>query len=312
MNNLKKVGLTALATSLIASTASYAGEMSVSGSASLNYSGISNKSDTNPFSMGNSLNFTGGGDLDNGMSVSVKYEIDGGYTPYDDYSLTLDTNGMGALTFSGQSVNAGGIAKVNDIVPNAYTPVYESTDADDNGLGTSTQSSTTGMFGYTYSDGGLMLSVGYQPNPAAAADPETSYAVSYDGLMDGLTLVAGFLDDGNYSENTTIGAKYTVGAITAAYQKTDIELDAVGGNDEEGKHYGVSFAVNENLTIAAGRQETEFKAANTVAEENTGWSASYTMGSMTIGAAFNKVENAAGSGSAKDIEATILNVAFAF
>ena len=310
MNNLKKVGLTALATSMIASSAAYAGEMSVSGSASLKYVGLSTNSDVNPFSMGDSINFVGGGDLDNGMSVQVTYELDGGN--FDDYKLVLDTNGMGALTFSGASVNAGGITKVNDIVPTAYTAVYEDTDADDNGLATSTQTSTAGMFGYTYSDGGLMLSVGYQPNPEAAAEAETSYAVSYDGLMDGLTLVAGMLDDGNVSENTTFGVKYTMGAITAAYQITDITLDASGGNDEEGTHYGISFAVNENLTIAAGRQETSFSAANTVDEENTGWSASYTMGSMSFGAAMNKTENAAGSEAAKDIEATILNVAFAF
>ena len=312
MNNLKKVGLTALATSMIASSAAYAGEMSVSGAASMTYTGLSSNSDVNPFTMGNSLNFTGGGDLDNGMSVSVNYEIDGGFTPYDDYSLTLDTNGMGALTFSGSSVNAGGIVKVNNIVPNAYTPVFEDTDTDDNGLATSTQGTKNGMFGYTYSDGGLMLSVGYQPNPAEAAEAETSYAVSYDGLMDGLTVVAGFLDDGNSSENLTYGIKYTMGAITAAYQRTDITLDTAGGNDEEGLHYGVSFAVNENLSVAAGRQETSFAAANTVDEENTGWSASYTMGSMSIGAAMNKVENAAGSETAVDHEVTLINVAFAF
>jgi len=286
--------------------------MSVSGSASLKYTGLSSNADVNPFSMGNSLNFTGGGDLDNGMSVSVKYEIDGGYTPFDDYSLTLDTNGMGALTFSGQSVYAGGISKVNNIVPNAYTPVFEDTDGDDNGIATSTISSTTGMFGYTYSDGGLMLSVGHQPNPAAAAEAETSYAVSYDGLMDGLTVVAGFMDDGNVAETITYGVKYTVGAITAAYQRTDIELDAANGNDEEGIHYGLSFAVNENLSLAAGRQETSFTSANTVDEENTGYSASYTMGSMSIGAAMNKVENAAGSDTAVDHEVTLINVAFAF
>jgi outer membrane protein OmpU len=310
MNNLKKVGLTALATSMIASSAAYAGEMSVSGSASLKYTGLSTNSDVNPFSMGDSINFVGGGDLDNGMSVQVTYELDGGN--FDDYKLVLDTNGMGALTFSGASVNAGGITKVNDIVPTAYTPVYEDTDGDDNGLATSTQTSTTGMFGYTYSDGGLMLSVGYQPNPAVAAEAETSYAVSYDGLMDGLTLVAGMLDDGNVSENTTFGVKYTMGSITAAYQRSDITFDAQGSADEEGTHYGVSFAVNENLSVSAGRQETSFDSANTVDEENTGWSASYTMGSMAISAAMNKVENAAGSETAKDHEVTLINVAFAF
>ena len=40
MNNLKKVGLTALATTLVTS-ASVAGELSVSGSAALSYTGLS-------------------------------------------------------------------------------------------------------------------------------------------------------------------------------------------------------------------------------------------------------------------------------
>ena len=48
MNKLTKVGLTALATSLV-SSASFAGELSVSGSAALSYSGVSSKSGTNPW-----------------------------------------------------------------------------------------------------------------------------------------------------------------------------------------------------------------------------------------------------------------------
>ena len=41
MNKLHKVGLTALATSLVASSA-YAGDLSVSGGASISYTGLSN------------------------------------------------------------------------------------------------------------------------------------------------------------------------------------------------------------------------------------------------------------------------------
>ena len=44
MNNLKKVGLTALATTLVTS-ASVAGELSVSGCAALSYTGLSTNSD---------------------------------------------------------------------------------------------------------------------------------------------------------------------------------------------------------------------------------------------------------------------------
>ena len=88
MNKLTKVGLTALATSLV-STASIAGELSVSGSAALTYTGLDSATDTNPWVMADSVKFSGSGDLDNGMTVSVYYEIDRGYSDaYDDYNLT--------------------------------------------------------------------------------------------------------------------------------------------------------------------------------------------------------------------------------
>jgi outer membrane protein OmpU len=122
MNKLTKVGLTALATSLVAS-ASYAGELSVSGGASLTYTGLDSNSDTNPWVMGDSVKFNGSGDLDNGMTVSVYYELDGG--TYDDYNLKLGMGDMGTLSFSGASSSGSGVDSVKDIVPKAYTPVYE-------------------------------------------------------------------------------------------------------------------------------------------------------------------------------------------
>ena len=167
MNKLKKVGLTALATTLV-STASYAGELSASGSATLNYSGLNTSSESNPWTMGNSVTFSGGGDLDNGMTVNVSYELDGNIM--DDYSMTLGLpEGMGSVSFSGASVNVGGVDKVKDIVPTAYTAVYENTNTVDNGLATTSGRSTTGMWGYNYSAGGLMLSLGYTAKNSTAA-----------------------------------------------------------------------------------------------------------------------------------------------
>ena len=51
--------------------------------------------------MGDSIKFNGGGDLDNGMTVSVYYELDGG--TYDDYNLKLGMGDAGTLSFSGAS-----------------------------------------------------------------------------------------------------------------------------------------------------------------------------------------------------------------
>ena len=145
MNKLTKVGLTALATTLV-SSASFAGEMSVSGSAALSYTGLNTNSDVNPWAMGDSVKFNGGGDLDNGMTVSVYYELDGG--TYDDYNLKLGMGDAGTLSFSGASSSGSGVDKLKDIVPNAYSAVYEATDGTDSGLIDASGNNQTGQWGY--------------------------------------------------------------------------------------------------------------------------------------------------------------------
>jgi outer membrane protein OmpU len=308
MNKLKKVGLTALATTLVASSA-YAGELSVSGSASLNYSGLSTNSDTNPYTMGDSVKFNGSGDLDNGMSVSVYYELDGGN--FDDMSLSLGLgDGMGTLGFSGTSTSPGGVDSVKDIVPTAYTPVYENTNAVDNGLATTSGRNQTGMWGYKNSMGDLDISLGYNTkNSTAGMDGETSLGLTYNA-MDGLTIVAGRMDDDGVAENDTYGIKYAMGSVTAAYQRTEVNYDATGTNDQSAAHYGVSFAVNENLSLSLGRQVVDIDTA-VDDETNTGFNASYTMGSITIAGGMNDVASAGGA-SGSDAEVSMLNVSFAF
>ena len=311
MNKVTKVGLTALATSLVA-TASYAGELSVSGSASLTYTGLDSNSDTNPWAMGDSVKFNGSGDLDNGMTVSVYYELDGG--TYDDYNLKLGMGDMGTLSFSGASSSGSGVDSMKDIVPKAYTPVYEAADevggAADNGLLDTSGNTQTGQWGYDVTAAGFDLSVSYNPKPAAAAAAETGYSVSYSGLMDGLTLVYGVFDDGDIAENDTFGVKYTMGNMTAAIQETNVDYEATGSTDQDATHMGISLAINDDLTISAGRQEVEFDGVGED-EVNTGLQASYTMGSISFSAAINSVESAGGTAN-KDAEASIFVASFAF
>ena len=314
MNKLTKVGLTALATSLV-STASFAGELSVSGSAALTYTGLDSASDSNPWVMADSIKFNGGGDLDNGMTVSVYYEIDRGYTDaYDDYNLKLGMGDMGTLSFSGASSSGSGVDSAKDIIPNAYTPVYELANevggAADNGLLDSSANTQTGQWGYDVSASGFDLSVSYNPKPGAAAEAETGYSIKYEGLMDGLMLMYGAFDDGDTAENQTYGAKYTMGAVTGAIQATDVDFEATTSTDQDATHYGISVAINEELTVSAGRQEVEFDG---VADDevNTGIQASYTMGSISLSTAINSVESAGGTAN-KDAEASIFVASFAF
>ena len=315
MNKLTKVGLTALATSLVA-TASYAGEMSVSGSASLTYTGLDTNANTNPWGMGDSIKFSGGGDLDNGMTVSVYYEMDGAgsHKTYDDYNLKLGMGDMGTLSFSGDSSSSSGVDSVKDIVPKAYTPVYEAANeaggAADNGLLDTSGNTQTGQWGYDVSAMGFDFSVSYNSVPGTSAEAETGYSVSYSGLMDGLTLVYGMFDDGDIAENDTIGVKYSMGNMTAALQSTNVDYEATGSTDQDATHMGISIAVNDDLTVSAGRQEVEFDGG-TEDEVNTGIQASYTMGSISFSTAINSVESAGGTAN-KDAEASIFVASFAF
>ena len=79
MNNFKKIGVSALAGSLMAVTAN-AGEMTVAGTAKIAVEHINGGAANagKSFSMGNQLTFSGSGELDNGMNVSLSSIIDQG------------------------------------------------------------------------------------------------------------------------------------------------------------------------------------------------------------------------------------------
>ena len=91
MNNLKKIGVSALAGSLVAFAAN-AGELSVSGSANLTYTAedldeANSNSTGNPFGSASDLSFNGSGDV-NGMTVSFFAAIDAGGGAYASNSFS--------------------------------------------------------------------------------------------------------------------------------------------------------------------------------------------------------------------------------
>ena len=72
MTNVKKLGLTALAGSLVA-TSAYAGALDVTGTAKVTYASLDEKEVTgNPYSMSQGIGFAGSGDLDVG-TISYTY-----------------------------------------------------------------------------------------------------------------------------------------------------------------------------------------------------------------------------------------------
>ena len=319
MNKLTKVGFTALTTTLVASSA-YAADLSVTGSASIAYSGLDNTNNTSPYSMGDSINFVGSGELDNGMTVTFSYELDNGAT--DDMGITIGlADGMGTVKFSGNSVRAGGAGTIQDIIPNANTPVYENTNAVDNGLVVSTSGENqAGMWGYANSIAGIDYSIGFNPtNSTTTANlnqgSETSIGLSYNTPLEGLRVVAGFMTDSKISDNSTYGVSYSYGPVVVAYQTTEVDYDSAAATalskaDQDATHMGISVAINENLTISGGIQEVDI-TGSTLNEENSGVALSYTMGSITLSAQRNKLENGSGT-AANDVSVNMVGLSFAF
>ena len=320
MNNFKKIGLSALAGSLVAFSA-HAGELSVSGSASLTMS----DSDTNgtavsgnQFSMGDSVTFSGSGEMDNGMTISVSFEYDGDAagtaSTWDSHSMTLDTNGMGTITFAGHG-GSSAMSAIDDVTPNAYEESWDAVTGADTGTRVGGTAGDN-MFTYTSpSFSGATITMAYLNASDAVTDVSYSdFAIAYSPeMVDGLTVGYGQGDTeettGTEIEHTAMYVKYTYGSVTVGYQENEAD-GAAAADDIDFEAFGISYAVSDNLTIAYNQSESK-KGSDADVQEASGISASFTSGGMTIAGVMNDVDNVAFD-AANDTEGYELNLSFAF
>jgi outer membrane protein OmpU len=293
--------------------------MSVSGAASISFDDTNRgKGDRgNGFYMGDSLKFNASGDTDGGIGVAVYYEIDAG--ALDDHNLKL-TGDFGSLTFDGHG-GSSAMGAVDDKTPNAYEEAWDIIDTD----GTGTAGSPTvingsgggdGMWIYNSPNmGGAVLTVAYRNHVAAASESMTDFAiaVSPEG-MDGLTL--GIASSNNTiganvdSDETTMYATYATGGFTLGVQASDLD-HTTATSDQESIAYGVTYAVNDDMSIGYSYHELETELTTDGDQKSTGISASYTMGGMTLAGASNEVENMGGAITA-DHEGYEFTLSFAF
>ena len=319
MNNFKKIGLSALAGSLVAFSA-HAGELSVSGGASLTMSDSDTEGTAirgNQFSMGDSITFSGSGEMDNGMTISVSYELDGDAADagnqLDSHSMTLDTNGMGTITFAGHG-GSSAMSAIDDTTPNAYEESWDAVAGADTGTLVG-GSSGNNMFTYTSpSFSGATITMAYLNASDAVTDVSYSdFAIAYSPeLVDGLTVGYGQGDTevttGTEIEHTAMYVKYTYGSVTVGYQENEAD-GAAASDDIDFEAFGISYAVSDNLTIAYNQSESVVGTTGT--QEASGISASFTSGGMTIAGVMNDVDNVAFD-AANDTEGYELNLSFAF
>ena len=302
MNKLAKIGLTALAGSLVA-TSAFAGAMSVSGSAKVSYVGGKGDSAANPASNSKGISFSGSGELDNGFTVSTGYTMTN--AAFSSTYVSLDMGDSGTLHFMNGTSKAG-IQKYQDMMPTAGEQVWDDVDTDDNGV---VGTGNANAFGYEVSAMGLTLSASMGKE---AQGTDTSLVLVANDLMDGLSVGYGFGSNSvsatQEDDHTTVYATYTMGMATVGFQRSKIDKPSA---DEERDAAAISLAINENMSVSYGVSTVDFETASLSDEESSGVSASYTMGGITIGAVFNNTDTVAGS-AGTDKEFKEISVAFAF
>ena len=301
MNNITKIGLTALAGSLVA-TSAFAGAMSVSGSAKVTYQS-KNASAVNPYSNSKGISFSGSGELDNGFSVSTGYTMTN--AAFSSSYVSLDMGDSGTLHFMNGTSKAG-IQKYQDKMPTAGEQVWDDVDTDDNGV---VGPGNANAFGYEVSAMGLTVSASWAKE---AQGTDTSMVFVADDLMEGLQVGYGVgtntASQTVENDHSTAWATYTSGMATVGIQTSSIDKASA---DEDRLHAAISLAINENMSVSFGQSTVEFETAGTSDEESSGVSASYTMGGMTFAAVMNQTDSVAGT-SGTDKEFKEISVAFAF
>ena len=327
MNNLKKIGLTALAASLV-STSVFAGEVTVSGGASMAVEGYSGTAQNagKGFSMGNQLTFSGSGELDNGLTASISFVLDQGdnetsaassegTAPFDNHSVSISSDALGTLTMHGE----GGSSAQSALDTTAAGDIWDTFDNAAFTTGQTVKSSAAGgdIIVYTLPSmvDDLSVSVSYDPQQATAAS-STAYGLTYTGV-EGLSVSYGKGDASTgvsttEADATTMKASYAYGSFTVAYSNNDYQT-AVANSDQETTSYKVSYTVSDELSISYGQEEIE-KENDADDAEFEAITVAYTSGGMTLTASAKESTNAAHNGTSTidDRDYWSLGLAFAF
>ena len=315
--NIKKIGLTALAGSMVALSA-VAGELSVTGSMNMTYSTYSGNQDASDIKSGIGMNngvfATGSTELDNGYVVSFTQGINNSDSTY----LSVDMGDLGTLEYV-QDDSAGGLEKLDDMTPTAYEEV------NDGVAGTVAEFLTTTGFAYSntvggatiglsYSDGGSTAAVGDGAvDTAASTNSSSSIGITFPVADTGLTVFGGVgtmgQADGKEIDSEVIGAKYAFGPVSVGYQVNTNDDSDAAVKDLETTIASIAFNINENMAISYGIMDTDNGSGTD--QEHDGISASYTMGALSLKAYKNEVDNS-GHVSGATSEKTEISLAIAF
>ena len=312
--NIKKIGLTALAGALVSVSAN-AADLSVTGGASINFTGNEAVNTGNGWTMNDQVTFSASAEMDNGWTVSTMMRIDEsdntGGTSFDARSMTIDMGDSGTLTFAG-SDGSGVAHPMDDTSPTAKEESWDVVP----GV-TAHRVGPEGPNMFTYSNSSLMdgvtISAGYLPSGGADdIESSTDFAIKYTGV-EGLTIGAAQSENNSAAasiDGTALNATYAMDAFTIGISTSEADSETADA-DTELTAYGISYAVSDDLSVSLNMSELQHENSAKSDQEAMGISFSYTMGSMTLSGTHNSIDNVGGT-AATDRSGYELGLAFAF
>jgi outer membrane protein OmpU len=341
MNTLKKIGLSALAGSLVAVSAQ-AGELAVTGGLTATYATKSGNSGTptddhgRGFSTATDITFTGSGEMDNGWTVSGFVTQLEGMGAVSSSQMTITMGDMGKLKVN--RVGGGAVNALDDKLPTAWEEASDNSAHDFIGenVGSGNDDGAISYHLPTLSFEGNTVDIGVDYDPASGVvaggtgsvqQTGTTFAAGTGvavqvGTEVGLSVYAGADQIERHDTslgkkdqfNGTIGAAYTYGPVTVGYQEWYNDNGAGTHYDADG--IAIAFAVNENLSISyADIEETKHVGlignASDVKAQMKAYNVAYSMGSIAIKAHHGKFDNPDfASDTSNDM--TEVSVSFAF
>ena len=308
MNNLKKLGLTALGTALVSSSA-FAGALDVTGTAGITYTGNSTQDNgDSKLAQKTTISFTGSADLDNGFTVSYYNNVSGEAMTAANSHFDVDMGDMGKLRFAGTGASGNGaVGQWDDKMPAANEESWhQGTDGIDQQVRDDSLIYTNSMID------GVTVILNYKPGETTH-DSTVGGGIQFtgvEGLEVGIASEDNNTTDGAVVENTVAYITYAMDAFTVGFQANETDSQTASA-DTEFEAWGVSYAVSEDISISYGSSTVEFENTSLSDQEADAIGVSWTNGSMSVTASRHDIANVAGT-STDDRDVTEVNLTFAF
>jgi outer membrane protein OmpU len=332
MNKITKLGVSALCGSLAAVSSANAGDLTASGGVDMTWISMDDEHTGNPIGIGSNYTLSGSGELDNGWGVALSIAATN-QMAYSNTNVVVTVPAIGDLRIS-HGVSGSGIDRMDDVTPNVWEEAY----ATGLSTGINTVGGVSGSTNIEWTPNmlpdGITARVAYSPDHTgsksndkgssggASGQAGSGYDVTVvvsDAItgMSGLTIGAGMSTknkDGGDVDESTIYATYAVGGLTLGYQWSEEDLGVSSGAQQyDNDGYGITFAINDDLSVGYNHYESEQTNSTNVTAEATSFQIAYSMGGASIRLAEGQADNMDyNTGVAYDRDNTVLSVSLAF